>query len=90
MEGQAEMGKTDKGAANRRCVCPDLGPDIIGGWYSRCFLQVGDVGDDRNHWEGVGQILPEGGPQANVVSTSAREGCYVAIPPRRTRWRTRD
>ena len=36
---------------------------------------------DPPHWEVVGRIPPQGGPQADVEATSAREGWRVGIPP---------
>ena len=39
------------------------------------------MGDEVAHWEGVGQIQPQGGPQADREATSEREGRSVGIPP---------
>ena len=58
MKVKTEVGKTDKGAVNRRCVCPDLGPDILGGVIVGIFVPVRDVGDDPTHRESVGRIPP--------------------------------
>ena len=44
-------------------------PDILGDGRVGIVLRVGDVGDDLTHREGVGNIPPQGGPQANGVST---------------------
>ena len=56
-------------------------PDILGGGTVGIVLRVGDVGDDLTHREGVGRISTQGGAQYNGVSTSAREGCCLGIPP---------
>ena len=64
------MGETVEGAGKRGCGCPDLGPDILGGGPVGNYLRVIDVGHDPTHWEGVGRIPPQGGPQADGEATS--------------------
>ena len=38
------------------------------------------MGHDPTHKEGVGQILPQGGPQADGEATLEKEGRHVDIP----------
>ena len=45
------------------------------------ILRVRDVGYDSMHWEGVGQIPPQGGPKDDGEETLEREGRHVDIPP---------
>ena len=44
-------------------------------------VRVGDLGDNPLHWEGVGRIPPQGGPQADRVETLAKEVSRMGIPP---------
>ena len=39
------------------------------------------MGDDTPHWEGLGRILPQGGPQADGEATSEREVWCMGLPP---------
>ena len=39
------------------------------------------MGDDAAHWEGVGRIPPQGGPQAERGETLERGGQSVDITP---------
>ena len=58
------MVTTDEGAEKRVCGGPYLGTYILGGGPVGIVLRVGDVGYDPTHREGVGQIPPKGGLQA--------------------------
>ena len=42
---------------------------------------VRDVGNDTAHWEGVGRIPPQGGPQTDGTEISEVEGWEVGVPP---------
>ena len=71
-EGTAGVGKSDAGIEQGGIVCPDLGPDIHGGGSVGPVVQVRYVGEYATHWEGVGHISSQGGPQADRESTSER------------------
>ena len=80
-EVKAEVGAADKGAGKRGRVCPVLGPYILGSGPVSDTIIFGYVDDDPTHWEGFGQIPPQGGPHSDKEETSAREGQRVDIPP---------
>ena len=48
---------------------PDLGPYICGGGAVNSAVQSRDMGDDATHWESVGRILPQDGPQVDSEAT---------------------
>ena len=75
------MGEADAGIEQGGGGCRDLGPDILGGGSVGPVVQVIHMDDDAAHWEGVGRIPPQGGPQADREATSEREGRSVDIPP---------
>ena len=60
---------------------PDLGPDKLGGGAVGTSIYIQDVGDDATHWEGVGQIPPQGGPQADREAILYREVNILDILP---------
>ena len=80
-KGKAVVGVTDKGSGKKGDGCPDLGPYILGGGTVGIVVRLGDVVDDPTHWEGVGRIPTQGGPQADREVTSAREIWCVDISP---------
>ena len=71
-EIMAEVGRADAGLGQGGGGFPVLGPDIIGGGAVGTTVSFIDVGDDATHWEGVGQIPPQGGPQADREATQER------------------
>ena len=73
------MGEAVYGVGEGGCGCPDLGPDILGGGAGSQDLRVGEMGNDTVHWEGFGQIPPQGGPQADRETTSKRTGRWMGV-----------
>ena len=71
---------TEEVSGKRGFGCPDLGPDILGGGTVGIVVRVKDVGDNPTHWEDVGRIIPQGGPQADREATLDREGWFVDTP----------
>ena len=62
-EVKAEVGAAEKGAGKRGRVCPGLGTYILGSDPVSDTVLFGYVDDEPTHWEGFGQIPPQGGPQ---------------------------
>ena len=75
------MGATDESSGKRGCRCLYLGTNILGNGTVSVGVWVGDMGDDPTHWEGVGRIPPQGGPQADGEAALAGEGQCVDINP---------
>ena len=63
------------------CVCPDLGENLCGGGSGGYVVWVRDMGANTENWEASGWIPPQGGPQADVMTTSEREGLWVGVYP---------
>ena len=75
------MGTADEGAEQGGCVCPDLGPDLLGVGPVGHDLWFRDMGDDPPHWNIFGRVQPQGGPQPDRGETSVREEQRTGIPP---------
>ena len=58
-----------------------LGRIFCGGGSGGHALWVGDVGNDTMHWEGFGQIPPQGGPKADRETTPERTGLWMGVSP---------
>ena len=82
-ESTAEVGAAEQGVDQGGCVCPDLGPYLLGGGSVGYALRVGDVGHDTTHWEGLGWIPPHGGPQADGEATLERTVRSMVLYPAR-------
>ena len=63
------------------CIFPDLGKDLLCGSSGVHYLRVVDVGCDTAHWEGFGNIPPQGGPQDDVEATLESTGRSMGISP---------
>ena len=50
--------------------CPDLRPDLLGGSTTGHALRFVVMGPNTTNEEGVGQITPQGGPQADREATT--------------------
>ena len=61
----AEVGAANSDVEHGGGVCPDLGPDLLGGGSVGHSLWVGDVGHDTAYLEGFGPIPPQVGLQAD-------------------------
>ena len=77
----AEVGADDSILELGWCGFPDLGEDLPGSGSVGHNLLVRDVGHDTPHWEGLGRIPPQGGPQADGEETSERTGRSMGLPP---------
>ena len=66
------MGGAVSGAKQGGSRCMDLEVDLHGGGLGGHDIRVVDVGNDTVHWEGFGQIPPQGGPKADRETTSER------------------
>ena len=75
------MGTADYVVDQGGCVCPDLGPYLLGVDSVSYTLRIGDVGDDTSHWVGLGKILPQGCPHADGDETSESTGRSMGISP---------
>ena len=75
------MGVDFQGVERGGCICPDLRDNLCGGGEGGSDVWVGDVGGDTVHWDSVGWIPLQGGPQDDGVTTSYREGRLVGISP---------
>ena len=76
-----EVGAADWGVEQGGCIFPDLRPYLLGGGAVRIDLRVRDVGHDTTHWEGFGQIIPPGGPQADLETTLEGTGRSMCLSP---------
>ena len=81
VESTAEVGVAYKGTDQGGFGCPDLGPYLLGGGPVCHYVQVRDMDHDFPHWECVGWIPLQLGPQADREATLAREGQHMGIPP---------
>ena len=70
------MGAADEGADQEGCRFPDLGTDLLGSVPVGHSLWVIDVGHYPPHWEGFGQIPPQGGPYDDGEATSTAPSRY--------------
>ena len=68
-----------EGVEQGGCRCPDLGENLCVGGSGGSVVWVEDVGDDTTHWEGFGQISPQGVPQADGMTTSERSGRWMGV-----------
>ena len=75
------MGVSDEGVKHGGCGCPYLGPDLLGGGPVIHDLQIGDMGNDPLHSKGVGQIPPQGGPQADGEKNLENKVHHMGILP---------
>ena len=74
------MGKDEAGLVQGGGGFLELSTDILGGGSVGPLVWFIDVGDNAAHLEGVGQIPPQGGPQAD--RGQPRRGRYgVCIYP---------
>ena len=75
------MGADDEGDEQVGCRCLDLGPYLLGGGSVSHDVQVLNLVPDTLHWEVFGRISPQGGPQDDGETTSARKGRRMGITP---------
>ena len=85
---QIEVVVADWDIQQVQSVCPDLGPDLLGGGSVGHTLRVGDMGTDTTHEEGSGRIPPQGGPKADGDETTEVTGQIMGLTPAgvETRW----
>ena len=60
--------------------CPDVGFLLCGSCAGRPVLWVRDVRSFTAHWEDLGRITPQGGPQNYGASAAEVTGWYVGVP----------
>ena len=80
-EGSTEVDVNVQGVGKGGCGCPDLGNNLRSGVTGGTSAWFGEVGDDTAHLECVGNIPPQGGPQADGTATSQEEGWEVGLYP---------
>ena len=68
------MGAAFQGVEQGWFVCPYLGDNLRGSGSVGSVVWVIYMGDDTTYWEDSGRIPPQGGPQADGMTTLAREG----------------
>ena len=73
------MGTTVQGVGKGGHGLPDTRNNLRGSGPGGPAVWVGDMGDENLHWDGVGRIPPQGGPQADGTETSEGEGCEVVV-----------
>ena len=73
------MGTTVHGVGKGGSGFLDLVNNLRGGGPGGPVVWVVDVGDDTIHWEGVGMVPPQGGPQAAPGSLSAKHLCLARL-----------
>ena len=56
-------------------------PNLLGSGSVSHSLWVGDVSYDIPHWEGLGTIPPQGGPQADREATLESTGRGMGLSP---------
>ena len=67
--GTEEVGAADTGDGERGIVCPDVGDVLCCGGTGGSVVWVEDVGYVPAHWEDLGRLPPQGGPQTDGVAT---------------------
>ena len=70
------MGATGKGVGKRRHRFPGLGKDMCVGGTGILAVWVGYMVADTAHWEVLGRISPQGGPQADMTETVEGGGIH--------------
>ena len=63
------------------CGCLDLGENLCNGVSEGHAVWVRDMGDNTAHWEGLGRIPSQGGPQADGKITSEKIGGWMGVYP---------
>ena len=74
MKGAPEVVTTVQGIGKGGRGCPDARKNLCGGDKGGSDVWIGNVGADNAHWEGLGRIPPQGGPQADWMPALEREG----------------
>ena len=77
------MGAADWDIEQVGCGCPELGTYLLGNGSVGHAVRVRNVGHYTPHWECLGNIPPQGGPQAYREATSERKVRHIGIPPAR-------
>ena len=68
-EGEVEVVAADKGVGERGSVLPDFGNVLFGSCAGSLILLVVDVGYVPTHWEELGRLPPQGGPQTDSTAS---------------------
>ena len=80
-EGMAEVGAAVSGAEQGGRRCSELREDFCGIGSGGHAIWVGDVGHDTEHWEGLGRIPLQSGPQYDREKTSESTGRWMGVYP---------
>ena len=78
---QIEVGAADLDIEHGGSGWLDIGTDLLGGSAIFHAVRVRDIGPDAVHEEGVGQIPPQGGPQADGAANEEEVGRGIGLPP---------
>ena len=78
---QTEVGTADSYIDQGGSGCPDIGTDLLDGVETGPDVQVRDMGPDAAYEEGVGQIPPQGGPEADGTADVEGAGQRLGLPP---------
>ena len=74
------MGTADMDIGERGSKCLDAGNVLGFGGTGGYFIWVGDVGYVPTHWEDLGRLPPQGGPQTDGAATTDGNGWYMGVP----------
>ena len=64
-----EVVAADKGVGERGSVLPEFGNVLFGSCAGSLVLLVVDVGYVPTHWEDLGRLPPQGGPQTDSTAS---------------------
>ena len=78
---QTEVGASDSYIEQGGSGFPDIGKYLIGGGAIVHYVRVRDMGPGAANEEGVGRIPPQGGPQADGVTTAEGKGLRLGLLP---------
>ena len=68
------MGPAESDIDQGGSLCTDIRIDLLGGSSIVNAVRVRDMGSEAAYKEGVGQIPPQGVPQADMEATAEDEG----------------
>ena len=77
----SEVGTADVRVGERGNVLPDVRDILCVSCTGSTFVWVRYVGQVPAHWDYLGSIPPQGGPQTDGAETTDGNGWEVGVPP---------